>query len=67
MIRHLDKTFQNKDRRKRMRVCFPGARVSDIVDRIDREFVNTNVDATVIVHVGTNDIVRYRVRRGQKN
>ena len=56
MIRHLDKTFQNKDRRKRMRVCFPGARVSDIVDRIDREFVNTNADATVIVHVGTNDI-----------
>ena len=56
MIRHLDKTFQNKDRRKRMRVCFPGARVNDIVDRIDSEFVNTNADATVIVHVGTNDI-----------
>lgn len=56
MIRHLDKTFQNKDRRKRMRVCFPGARVNDIVDRIDREFVSTKVDSTVIVHVGTNDI-----------
>ena len=56
MVRHLDKTFQNKDRRKRMRVCFPGARVNDIVDRIDREIGNTNVDSTVIVHVGTNDV-----------
>ena len=56
MIRYLDRTFQNKNKKKRLRVCYPGARVSDIVDRIDREIDSTNVDSEVIVHVGTNDI-----------
>ena len=60
MIRNLDRTFQKKDRRKRMRVCFPGARVNDIADRIDREIMVTSADSTVIVHVGTNDIGQKR-------
>ena len=55
-IRYLDRTFRNTDKRKRMRVCYPGARVNDIVDRIDREIADTNANARVIVHVGTNDI-----------
>ena len=60
MVRYLDRTFQNKDRRKRMRVCYPGARVNDIVDRIDSEIEVTNVDSNVIVHVGTNDVGQKR-------
>src|SRR5678815_5091164 len=56
MVRYLDRTFQSKNKKKRLRVCYPGARVSDIVVRIDREIDSTNVDSEVIVHVGTNDI-----------
>lgn len=55
-IKYLYKKFGKLSKRKRMQVCYPGARVNDIVERIEREVAYTDEDATVIVHVGTNDV-----------
>lgn len=55
IIKHLDRPFGNS-KRKRMVVCYPGARVSDVVDRIDREIADTCEDASVFVHIGMNDV-----------
>ena len=59
-VRYLDRTFCEKARDKRLRVCFPGARVHDVSDRLDRLLVGTGRDAVVVVHVGGNDIGRTR-------
>ena len=55
-IKYLDRSFSNRKGKKRMRVCYPGARVKDVRDRLARDINCTNEDANVIVHVGTNDI-----------
>ena len=55
-VRYVDREFCQKNRRKRMRVCLPGARVNDINDRFDRLVKDSGMEAAVIVHVGVNDI-----------
>lgn len=38
-----------------MRVYHPGARVNDIVYRINNEIEDTLIDSSVIAQMGTND------------
>ena len=59
-VRYLDRTFCERARDRRTRVCFPGARVQDVADRLDRLMVGTGKDAVVVLHVGGNDVGRTR-------
>jgi hypothetical protein len=59
IIRYLDNSkacCRKKQCSKRMRVCYPGARVEDISDVYDRSIVGSEENAKVVVHVGTNNI-----------
>ena len=59
-VRYMDREFCLKERKKRMRVCLPGAGVKDISDRYDRIVRGSSKEAIVVVHVGVNDIGKVR-------
>ena len=60
MVRYLDRTFCEKQRKKRMRVCFPGAGVRDVTERYDRVVAGSARESVVVLHVGSNDVERVR-------
>lgn len=55
-VRYLDRNFCSGDKRKRTRVCLPGAKVNDIVERFDRLVKGCERNAVIVTHVGVNDI-----------
>ena len=57
LVRYLDKTCA-KDKANRLRVCFAG--VGDVSERLSRTVRGSDRNATVIVHVGSNDVVKQR-------
>lgn len=59
-IRYVDRAFCEKERKRRMRVCLPGAGVQDILDRYDRLVVGSGEASVVILHVGVNDVKKER-------
>ena len=59
-VRHLDRTFCENARERRVRMCLPGARVQDVSDRLDRLLEGTGNETVVVVHVGGNDVSRKR-------
>ncbi|KAG0720097.1 hypothetical protein GWK47_031334 [Chionoecetes opilio] len=59
-VKYLDQNFCERDRDRRTRVCYPGASVQDVTDRLDRLMVGTGKDAVVVVHVGGNDVGKAR-------
>ena len=54
-IRYLDRKLSDS-KWKGMRVCLPGAGVSDVCERYDRLVSGCERDAVVITHVGVNDV-----------
>ena len=60
LTRYLDRTFCEKERKKRVRVCFPGAGVNDVAERYERLVKGAARDSVVVLHVGTNDVDRVR-------
>ncbi|KAG0699146.1 hypothetical protein GWK47_025887 [Chionoecetes opilio] len=59
-VKYLDQTFCERDRDRRIRVCYPGASVQDVTDRLDKLMVGTGKEAVVVVHVGGNDVGKAR-------
>ena len=59
-VRYLDRTFCERDRNRRMRVCLPGAGVNDMIERYENLVKGTERDAVVVMHVGINDIKKVR-------
>ena len=60
MVRYLDREFCEKERKKRMRVCYPGAGVNDVKERYENVVNGSARDSVVVLHVGTNDVDRVR-------
>ncbi|KAG0729702.1 hypothetical protein GWK47_029815 [Chionoecetes opilio] len=59
-VKYLDQTFCERDRDRRIRVCYPRASVQDVTDRLDKVMVGTGKEAVVVVHVGGNDVGKAR-------
>ena len=59
-VRYLDRTFCAKDRSRRTRVCFPGAGVGDVSDRLVRCMAGEGTRPIVCLSVGTNDVGKVR-------
>ena len=59
-VKYLDRTFCARDRKRRTRVCFPGAGVEDVSDRLDRCMAGEGERPIVCLSVGTNDVGRVR-------
>ena len=57
-VRFLDKAFCVRDRRRRTRVCFPGAGIGDVSDRLEDCMINEGVKPIVCLSAGGNDIGR---------
>jgi len=55
-VRYMDRTFCSKNPSRRMRVCYPGAQVKDVRDRLEGVMRGSGEGATVIVQVGVNDV-----------
>lgn len=56
LVRKVDTVFCGEDRENRVRVCFPGARIGDIEDRIE-ELVKSSGDRPLVaLQVGTNQL-----------
>ena len=59
-VRHLDSAFCAKDRRKRFRVCLPGAGIGKVADRIDTCLENGGTKPIVFLSAGGNDLGKVR-------
>ena len=55
-VRYLDRAFCERNPDKRLRICYPGARVRDVADRLDDVLAGSSEGCIVIVHVGVNDV-----------
>ena len=53
--RYVDREFCRRDKRNRVRVCLPGARIEDVSGRVNKIVGDEEV---VAVQVGTNNICR---------
>lgn len=53
-------SFCSINPKKRKRFCLPGATVEDITNSANSVFQETSQDSTVIIHVGTNNILSTR-------
>ena len=57
-VRYLDRAFCDRDRRNRTRVCFPGAGVREVGDRVARVMAGEGSKPIVCFSAGGNDIGR---------
>ena len=55
LVRHVDREFCSPDRRNRVRVCLPGARIDDVLFRVESMCSESDL---VIISIGTNDVPR---------
>ena len=55
-VRYLDRAFCAKDRKHRTRVCFPGAGVGEVSDRIEACMANEGIKPIVCLNAGGNDV-----------
>ena len=55
-VRYLDSAFCNKDRKNRTRVCMPGARIGDVVDKLGKCLAGEGVKPVVCLSAGGNDV-----------
>ena len=60
IVRGSDWRFCGRSRETRMVVCLPGARVSDVSERVEKILKREGEEPDVVVHIGTNDIGRKR-------
>ena len=60
-VRHLDSAFCARDRKRRSRVCLPGAGIGKVADRIDACWENDDgTKPIVILSAGGNDLGKVR-------
>ena len=60
MIRDQLSEFCGRNPRRRKRFCYPGAGVDDIKNSVDDFSENASEGCAYVVHVGTNDITKFR-------
>ncbi|XP_055508716.1 uncharacterized protein LOC129707614 [Leucoraja erinacea] len=60
IVRGSDRRFCGRSRETRMVVCLPGAKVSDVSQRIQDIQKSEGEEPEVVVHIGTNDIGKKR-------
>ncbi|NEQ69830.1 MAG: hypothetical protein F6K21_30930 [Symploca sp. SIO2D2] len=53
-------SFCSINPKKRKRFCLPGATVQDITNSVNSVFQEASADSTVIIHVGTNNVLSTR-------
>ena len=63
IVRGIDRRFCGRKRDSRLVCCLPGARVSDVSERIFQVLKGEGEQPQVVVHIGTNDVGR----RGDKD
>lgn len=59
-VQKMDKHICGKDPKKRVRVCFPGAKIEDIKDRIDNCVTGEGENPVVLVCAGGNNVSERR-------
>ena len=57
-VRYLDRTFCARDKKRRTRVCFPGAGIGHVSERIEACMANEGTKPIVCLSAGGNDIGR---------
>ena len=60
LVRGTDRRFCGRNRDTRWVCCLPGARVSDVSERISQVLKGEGEQPQVVVHIGTNDLGRKR-------
>ena len=56
----MDRAFCARDRKRRTRVCFPGAGIGHVAERLDRVLSGEGTNPVVCLSVGGNDIGKVR-------
>lgn len=59
-VRYLDRAFCARDRKRRTRVCFPGAGVGHVSERIEACMANEGIKPIVCLSAGGNDVGKVR-------
>ena len=59
MVRYMDRHMCEGRKGKRIRVCYPGAGVADVEERLDRVVRGSGENTTVLIHVGSNDVSKF--------
>ena len=59
-VRHLDSAFCARDRKRRERVCLPGAGIGRVADRLDTCLENDGTKPIVFLSAGGNDLGKVR-------
>lgn len=59
-IRYLDRTFCARDRGNRLRVCYPGAGIGDIINNMNDIMAGNGNNPIICISVGGNDVGRVR-------
>lgn len=60
LSKQLSKAFSVRDRKCKIRVCFPGARTRDVSDGIEVCMAGKGVKPIVCLSLGCNDVGRVR-------
>ena len=55
-VRFMDRAFCERNRDKRMRVCLPGAKLKDLLDRFDGVLKGSSPNSVLILHGGVSDV-----------
>jgi len=58
IVRGIDRRFCGRKRDSRLVCCLPGARVSDVSERVFQVLKGEGEQSQVVVHIGTNDVGR---------